>query len=269
MIRQLQNLHDIAAVRSDDPNFAGALAKGLLILQSFLRDPRPRANSELAATLGLPRPTVSRLCRTLVELGYLDRDERIDRYFIGPMAVALSYPYIVSVPMRAQARLSMQALANQVHGAASIGVAIGLDVVYIETCAYQRGTLARPDLGALRSVAETAIGRAWLGSLDDAGRQATLQKLERERPQQMARCAAAIRESLATQAQRGFATNFGDAGMGVQGVAVASRIRQGTRSLLFNCAVPGTQLRPQQLVSETGPALIELVRACERSVGIN
>ncbi|HZT56903.1 MAG TPA: helix-turn-helix domain-containing protein, partial [Burkholderiaceae bacterium] len=130
MIRQLQNQRDIAAARDDDPNFAGTLAKGLMILQSFVRDPRPRANSELAATLGLSRPTVSRLCRTLVELGYLDRDEHIDRYFSGPMAVALGYPYIVSVPVRAQARPAMQALANEVRGAASIGVAIGLDVVY-------------------------------------------------------------------------------------------------------------------------------------------
>ena len=51
----------------------------------------------------------------------------------------------------------MQALANQMRGAASIGVAMGLDVVYVETCAYLRGTLARPDVGALRSVASTAM----------------------------------------------------------------------------------------------------------------
>lgn len=268
MIRQLQHQLDIDAVRRDDPNFAGTLAKGLMILQSFLRDPRPRANSELAASLGLPRPTVSRLCRTLVELGYLDRDARIDRYYIGPAAVALGYPYIVSMPVRALARPAMQALANQVRGAASIGVVIGLDVVYVETCAYQRGTLARPDVGALRSVAEAAIGRAWLGTLDAPARDAALAQLTRERPDQMARCATGIRESLATQARRGFATNFGDAGMGVHGVAVASRIRQGTRTLLFNCAVPGTQLRPRQLLNDVGPQLVDLVRGCESRSGL-
>jgi predicted secreted protein len=37
-----------------------------------------RANWQLASAPS-PRPTVSRLCRTLVEMGYLDRDERIDR----------------------------------------------------------------------------------------------------------------------------------------------------------------------------------------------
>lgn len=268
MIHQLQHQSDVAAVREGDPNFVGTLAKGLMILQTFLRDPRPHANSELAALLGLPRPTVSRLCRTLVELGYLDRDKRIDRFFIGPAAVALGYPYITTIPLRAQARPTMQALADQVRGAVSIGVAMGLDVVYVETCAYKRGTLARPDVGALRSVAETAMGRAWLATLDDAERTVVLRQLKQRRPEQMARCAAGIQESLAMQPRRGFAVNFGDAGLGVQGVALASRIQQGTRVLLFNCAVPGTQIRVDELLATVGPRLVELVRHCERNAGV-
>ena len=268
MIRQLQHQSDVAAVREDNPNFAGTLAKGLMILQVFLHEPRPYANSELAELLGLPRPTVSRLCATLMELGYLDRDERIDRYFIGPAAVALGYPYIVSIPLRSQARPMMQALADQVRGAVSIGVAMGLDVVYVETCAYQRGTLARPDVGALRPIAATAMGRAWLHTLDGKARNAVLRQMTAQRPEEMARCAAGTRESLAMQSRRGFAVNFGDAGLGVQGVALASRIRQGACNLLFNCAVPGTRIRDEEMVATVGPRLVELVRQCERTAGL-
>jgi DNA-binding IclR family transcriptional regulator len=239
-----------------------------MILQAFLHEPRPHANSELAEKRGLPRPTVSRLCRTLLALGYLDHDERIDRYFIGPAAVALGYPYLASNIVRSQARPSMQALANQVRGACSIGVAFGLDMVYVETCAYQRGTLARPDMGALRSVATTAMGRAWLHSLGETERTEVLQSLRAERPEEMARCAAAIDESLAQQARHGFAVNFGDAGYGVQGVALCSRIRHGTRHLVFNCAVPGTQMRRQELLEVAGPRLVELVRRCEQVAGV-
>lgn len=268
MIHQLQHQSDVKGVRDGDPNFAGTLAKGLMILQAFLREQRPYANSELATLLGLPRPTVSRLCRTLVELGYLDRDERIDRFFIGPAAVALGYPYLTAIPLRAQARPAMQALANEMRCAVSMGVSMGLDMVYVETCSYKRGTLARPDVGALRSVAETAMGRAWLATLAESERTAVLQQLEQHRPEQMARCGAAVQESLSMQARRGFAMNRGDAGMGVQGVGLASRIRQGTRVLVFNCAVPGTQIHADELISTIGPRLVELVRQCERSAGI-
>ena len=268
MVHQLRHQSDVAVVRTDDPDFAGTLAKGLMILQVFQREPRPYANSELADLLGLSRPTVSRLCRTLLELGYLDRDERIERYFIGPAAVALGYPYLASIALRSHARPAMQALANQVRGAVSIGVAMDLDIVYVETCAYQRGTLARPDVGALRSVAGTAIGRAWLYSLDEEARKEVLRQLRTQRPDEMALCAAGIEESLSKQPRRGFAVNFGDAGFGVQGVALSSRIRQGTRNLIFNCAVPGTHMRPQELVATVGPRLVELVRRSERVAGL-
>lgn len=268
MIYRLQHQSDLATVREDDPNFSGTLAKGLMILQAFIREPRPYANSELAALLGLPRPTVSRLCRTLLALGYLDHDEHIDRYFIGPAAVALGYPYLASITLRSQARPAMQALANQIRGAVSIGVVMGLDVVYVETCAYQRGTQARPDVGALRSIASMAMGRAWLYALDEKARAEILQQLQSQRPQEMARCTAGIKESLAGQTQRGFAVNFGDAGYGAQGVGLASRIRHGSRYLLFNCAVPRSQMSAEDLVDSVGPQLIELVRRCERTAGV-
>ncbi|WP_417284324.1 IclR family transcriptional regulator [Comamonas sp.] len=268
MIRQLLHQSDVDVVRESNPNFAGTLAKGLMILQAFLREPRPYANSELADLLGLPRPTVSRLCHTLMELGYLDHDERIDRYFIGPAAVALGYPYLSSIPLRTQAKPDIQALANQIRGAVSIGVPMGLDVLYVETCSYRHGILARPDVGAVRSVATTAMGRAWLYSIDKKARTEVLKQLKALRPEELARCESGIDESLSMQGRRGFAVNVGDAGFGVNGVALCSRIRHGSRHLLFNCAVPGNQMSPEEMISHVGPQLVSLVRRCELAAGV-
>ena len=95
---QIRNQKDLRKVRAQDPHFAGTLAKGLLILQTFVSDPRAHANSEFAQRLGGSRPTVSRLCKTLQAMGFLDHDERLDRYFIGPAAVFTNdhYPRSVS-----------------------------------------------------------------------------------------------------------------------------------------------------------------------------
>lgn len=269
MIRRLQDQTDLASSREDNPNFAGTLAKGLMILEAFVRESRPLGNSELSALLGLPRPTISRLCRTLLELGYLDHDGRIDRYFIGPSAVALGYPYIVNTPLRLIARPALQGLADRFQGAASLGVAFGLQVVYLETCASGTGTLARPDQGATRSIASTAMGRAWLASLPAAERRDTLAALKRERPDEWQRCHAGINESLANFGKRGFALNLGDAGYGICGVGVPSRMRYGQRTLVFNCAVPGLQWSSRQLVADIGPALLELVRRVEQQAGLH
>jgi DNA-binding IclR family transcriptional regulator len=268
MIHRLRGRHDLDTSRAANPDFAGTLAKGLMVLEAFVRESRPLGNSELALALGLPKSTVSRLCRTLMELGYLDRDPHIERYFIGPSAVALGYPYIVNTPLRMVARPGLQALADRFQGAASIGVAYGLDMVYLETCACPRSTLARPDVGATRSVATTAMGRAWLAAQPAGERASLLAAIERERPAEWARCRDGIEESLAHYAERGFALNRGDAGLGVFGAGVFSRVRYGQRTLVFNCAVPGLHWSASQMSSEIGPALLELVRRIEQQSGL-
>ena len=264
MIRRLRNQRDLQASRLDNPNFAGTLAKGLMVLQAFVQDPRPHANSELAERLGMPRPTVSRLCRTLREMGFLDHDERTDRFFIGPMAITLGYPYVVQTPQLAHIRAAMQGLADQVGGAVSVGVNIGLDVVYIESCLHEQGTLLRPGPGAVRSVQETAMGRAWLSSLGRADCVAFLARCRRERSEESQRCAEAVAENLRLYKDRGFAVNLGDSGLGIKAVGVASRLRYGSRSLLFNCAVPGYRDAARSLVKAVGPRLRELVQLVDR-----
>ena len=269
MIRRLQDQHDLDASRAENPNFAGTLAKGLMVLEAFVRESRPLGNSELADMLQLTRPTVSRLCRTLLELGYLDHDTRIDRYFIGPAAVALGYPYIVNTPLRMLARPGLQALADRFQGAASIGVAFGLDMVYLETCACPTSTLARPDVGATRGIASTAMGRAWLAAQPAAEQRAVLAALAKERPDEWKRCRKGIEESLAHYTKRGFALNLGDAGLGVVGAGMHSRMRYGQRTLVFNCALPGLQWTAARLSAEVGPALVELVRRIEQQAGMH
>lgn len=267
-VHQIKDQADLRRVRSDDPDFAGTLAKGLMILQTFVQDPRAHANSEFADRLGLPRPTVSRLCRSLQALGFLDHDDRLDRYFIGPAAVALGYPYVINTPLLPQLRPAMQNLADRFEGAVSVGVTMGLDVVYVETCAHEQGTLKRPGVGAVRGIVETAMGRAWLAQLTATERNRLLARAKQERPGEYERSTEGLKDSIANYAKRGFSINMGDAGLGVLAVGVASNIRYGPRRLLFNVAVPGYRARPDDLRKTIGPALVQLVNMADRQVGL-
>lgn len=267
-VHQIRDQRDLRKVREGDPDFAGTLAKGLMILQCFVHDPRAHANSEFAERLGLPRPTVSRLCRSLQALGYLDHDDRLDRYFIGPAAVALGYPYVINTPLLSQLRPALQSLADRFEGAVSVGVHMDLDLVYVETCAHEQGTLKRPGVGAVRGVVETAMGRAWLAQLTSSQRNAFLARARQERPDEYARSTEGLKDSLANYARRGFAINMGDAGLGVLAVGVASNIRYGPRRLLFNCAVPGYRARPADLLKSIGPTLVQMVNMADRQVGL-
>ncbi|RYY82167.1 MAG: IclR family transcriptional regulator [Comamonadaceae bacterium] len=267
-MHQIKDQQALQRVRDGDPDFAGTLAKGLMILQTFVADPRAHANSEFADRLGLPRSTVSRLCRSLQALGYLDHDERLDRYFIGPAAVALGYPYVINTPLLPQLRPAMQNLADRFEGAVSVGVTMDLDVVYVDTAAHEQGTLKRPGVGAVRGIVETAMGRAWLAQLSTADRNRFLARARQERPDEYGRSTEGLKDSLANYAKRGFSINRGDAGLGVLAVGVASGIRHGPRRLLFNCAVPGYRARADDLIRHIGPSLVQLVNLADRQVGL-
>jgi DNA-binding IclR family transcriptional regulator len=266
--QHLNDQKELQLLRKENPSFAGTLAKGMMILQCFVSDPRPHANSELAKRLGIPRPTVSRLCRTLQAMGYLDHDERLDRYFIGPAIVSLGYPYLINTPLLNQLRPAMQAMATQMKGAVSIGVAMDLDVVYLESCTHEQGTLKRPAVGAVRGIIETAMGRAFLASLEEKYRNEILDRIRVQRPNDHQRCLVGVEESLTHYRKRGFAINLGDAGLGVLAVGVASRIRYGSRQLLFNCAVPGYRVKSQELLKTIGPRLIDMVRMADSQSGL-
>lgn len=266
--QHLNDQKELQLLRKENPNFAGTLAKGMMILQCFVSDPRPHANSELAKRLGIPRPTVSRLCRTLQAMGYLDHDERLDRYFIGPAIVSLGYPYLINTPLLNQLRPAMQSMATQMKGAVSIGVAMDLDVVYLESCTHEQGTLKRPAVGAVRGIIETAMGRAFLASLEEKYRNEILDRIRVQRPNDHQRCLVGVEESLTHYRKRGFAINLGDAGLGVLAVGVASRIRYGSRQLLFNCAVPGYRVKSQELLKTIGPRLIDMVRMADSQSGL-
>jgi DNA-binding IclR family transcriptional regulator len=266
-VHQIKDQKDLRQVRRDDPDFSGTLAKGLMILQSFVSDPRAHANSEFSQRLGLPRSTVSRLCRSLQALGFLDHDDRQGRYFIGPAAVALAYPYVINTPWLPQLRSAMQALADRFEGAISVGVTMDLDVVYVETCALEQGTLKRPGVGAVRGIVETAMGRAWLARLTAAERNRFLARARIERPDEYERSAEGLKESIGHYARRGFSINMGDAGLGILAAGAASNIRYGSRQLLFNCAVPGYRARPDDLRDTIGPSLVQLVTMADRMAG--
>jgi len=162
----------------------------------------------------------------------------------------------------------MQTLADRFEGAVSVGVIMDLDVVYVESCAHERGTLKRPGVGAVRGIVETAMGRSWLAQLSTPERTRFLARTRAQRPDEFSRCSEGLKESLANYAKRGFALNMGDAGLGVLAVGVASRIRYGPRVLLFNCAVPGYRARPSDLLKTIGPSLVHLVNMADRQVGI-
>ncbi|MNT97229.1 hypothetical protein D3C72_2395030 [compost metagenome] len=73
---------------------------------------------------------------------------------------------------------------------------------------------------------------------------------------------------MAHYPKRGFALNEGDAGIGVHGVGVYSRIHYLNRPLLFNCALSGSQVKRGMMEKKVAPLLMEMVRSIEAATGL-
>ena len=109
---------DIDKLQEGDAYFATTLAKGLLLLRAF------------APSGG----------------------------WLGNKAVLeLVNPFLSQLAVRQVARPLMQSLADDVHGAVSLGVARATDMIFIESCVDIRAENARPDVGTTRPMATTAM----------------------------------------------------------------------------------------------------------------
>jgi len=74
--------------------FINSLAKGLSLLQAFAEAGRALTLSEIANAMEVNHTTATRLCYTLTELGFIQRDDH-RRYLPTPKLLTLGYAFIL------------------------------------------------------------------------------------------------------------------------------------------------------------------------------
>ena len=72
--------------------FINSLAKGLALLQTFAEAGRALTLSEIANAMEVNHTTATRLCYTLTELGFMQRDDH-RRYRPTPKVLTLGYAF--------------------------------------------------------------------------------------------------------------------------------------------------------------------------------
>jgi len=83
-----------------DRQFVTALARGLEILSCFKARDRFLSNQDIAQRANLPKPTVTRLCHTLVQLGYLNYSDARSKYFLANKVLSLGNAFLSNIEIR-------------------------------------------------------------------------------------------------------------------------------------------------------------------------
>ncbi len=109
-----------------------ALRRGLAILDAFSSGSTELGVNEIARMLEMHKSTVSRLCATLEQAGYLARDGVTDKFRLGARIQQLTGASWRNVELRSAARDVLHQLVESSGETVTMAVRDGLDIVTIE-----------------------------------------------------------------------------------------------------------------------------------------
>lgn len=240
-------------------NPAASLTRGLDILRAFTADDGTLGNQDLIERTGLPKATVSRLTATLVNLGYLNYDEMLGRYSIGPATISLGYSALSSNPVIHMARPLMQELADKTGAAVALGTRDGLEMVYLANCRSMSPVTLRLNIGSRVPICRTAMGLAYLAEMKPHIRASVTEELLKTEKDRSA-LLALVDRSVEEYERDGFISVFGSWHSYINAVGVAFRPTDGSQLVALTCGGI-VDLLPQQLCREVvGPELARLTQ---------
>lgn len=249
-----------------DPQFAYTLAKGLEVLRAFEPTTPSLSNREISMRTGIGRQTVVRLTRTLAQLGYLHYNESLARYRLAPPVLSFGYPLLCQLGVRQLARPHMQELADFAHGAVSLAMRGGDELILIESCVDKSAPSGRPDVGAGRNFHDTSLGHVYYCTSDLAERK-ELDVVMRARSSQeeWEHLQERLKSSLAQFEKHRYCV-VTSPGAGITAVAVLADVVEGERMIL-NCAVAQFHLQANTIESQIAPRLNNVVRLLRNATG--
>jgi len=252
---------------SADRDLVLTLAKGMALLRAYRPGEMHLSNKEFMERTGFSKPTVSRLTRTLVELGYLRFSEQHGRYALGAGVLTLGYPLLVSLSIRQAARPLMRELAEAVSGQVSMGIRDRFTMTFIESSRSPNHRLTMPEIGGTVPLLQSAMGRAYLAAMESRQREELLASYRIHRPSEWDRYASELPAALADYEHRGFTCSFGEVRPEAYACAVPLRLRWDDEIISVNCGIAAHLVGRDELIDTIGPKLVWTARSIEAAAG--
>lgn len=252
----------------DSAQVSSALVRGLEILRSFTPNDISLGNQDLIDRTGLPKATVSRLTLTLVNLGYLNYDENLGRYSIGPATISLGYSGLSANAVVYMAMPLMRKLAEKTGVAVAMGLREQREMVYVANARSENPVSLRLNVGSRLPIWRTAMGLSYYAGMEETQRESLLEQMLAAEPEQAEKIRRLTSTALEDFERDGFVASCGDWYSYINAVGVPFRPTDGTQLVAITCGGI-TDIAPRDVCySEIGPALKQLtIELQERLVG--
>ncbi|WP_406408160.1 IclR family transcriptional regulator [Streptomyces sp. NBC_01643] len=222
--------------------------------------------AELARATSLPRPTVHRLLVSLAEEGFVDRDQRSGRWFLGPELYLLGEAARLRYDVTHHARESVHRLAAATGESAFFSARRGDETVCLlrEDGDFPIRSFVLYE-GARFPLGVVSAGLAMLSFLDDAEIDAYLERRDLVSQWGQAHAPDAVRERIVRTRADGYALNPGLIVEGSWGMAATVFDRAGQPAWALTLTGVETRFPPERR-PELGALLLREAHALSRTL---
>ncbi len=154
------------------------MGRGLMLLEALSRAGRPLSLTALTNVTHLPKSTVHRMAKQLVELGLLERWD--DRFSIGLRIFEWGSNAERQRDLRRVAVPYLTELHTRLGGTVHLGVLDGRDVLYVEKIEGHAAVRCPTYVGGRRPAHGTALGKAMLAFTPGALKALCSEPLDRQ-----------------------------------------------------------------------------------------
>jgi DNA-binding IclR family transcriptional regulator len=130
--------------------------------------------SEIAELVGIPKPTVHTMLRTLERQGLVEQEVEGGKYALGPAVLQLGNAYLDGSELRARSATWADRLARQTGEAVWVGVLSGHNVVIVHHALRPDDLVQILEVGAAVPWHACALGHAIVASLPEDAQKALL-----------------------------------------------------------------------------------------------
>jgi DNA-binding IclR family transcriptional regulator len=239
------------------------LARSLAILSAFTPEAPWLGNQELVLETGIPAPSVSRMLRSLVTLGYLHYSPQRRKYRLAAAVLSLGYSAIAHSHVQRVARLEMQSFADASEAYVVLGTRDRLDVIVLETCANKPAALdLKLYAGTRLRIASSPMGWAMLAALPELERFYLLGNIERKTGREWPHLRRRITEGISQVHNVGYCMSLGEWEPELAIVAAPLFIPDHT-PLVLACIARSARMGRARVERELGPRLVAAAQSLQ------
>ena len=258
-----QELSDETAT---DQALSSTLMRGLEILALYSDSENRLSNSEIARRLGLNRATVSRLCKTLVHMGYLRRDPK-GSFRLAPRILGLSYPVLAATRWRHQLVGPMREIAEMSAGNVTLAVMSNDVFVQVQAVGDPTSFPHTPEPGITGPLHRSASGRALLSLLEGQELYDKLAELRLHFPEEFAANAELTAAGISRCRAEGFCVSYGDWRPNIVALSTPLGETEDGLRVAMSCGLPRFRAREDVVENDLGPRMAEAAKTI-RMMGI-